>query len=116
MNDAIIHPGHYRNQKRILEDWEIPPIEAQYKTMGTTFFYQMLQYVHGRFASDPNISLKEIINELQDQFPKKFTKSWISWPKRPVPERRASCLPHGCLVSVALWTTILSAPDSTISA
>lgn len=63
---------------RILEDWEFPSIEAQYKTMGTTFFYETLQYVHSRIVSEPAISLKEIINELNRKFPKKFTKSWIS--------------------------------------
>jgi DNA modification methylase len=63
---------------RILEDWQIPQIEAQYKTMGSTFFYEVLQYVYNRIASDPTITFEEIISELHSKFPKKFTKSWIS--------------------------------------
>jgi site-specific DNA-methyltransferase (cytosine-N4-specific) len=63
---------------RILEDWEVPAIQAQYKTMGTTFFFETLQYVYTRMKNDPSISLNKIITDLQGKFPKKFTKSWIS--------------------------------------
>ncbi len=63
---------------RILEDWQTPLIESQYKTIGTGLFYETLQYVYNRMKSDPMVPFNEILSELQKKFPKKYTKSWIS--------------------------------------
>ncbi len=63
---------------RILEDWPIPSIEGQYKTIGTTFFYETLRHVHQWISHDPTMSLGDVISKIQKKYPKKYTKSWVS--------------------------------------
>ena len=69
----------YKNliMERIQEKWEIHTIDSQYKTMGTSLFYEILSFTHTRVTNEPTISLDELIKELKQQFPKKLTKSWI---------------------------------------
>jgi DNA modification methylase len=69
----------YKNliMERIQEEWEIPKIDSQYKTLGTSLFYEILSFTHNRVTNVPTISLDELIKELNHQFPKKLTKSWI---------------------------------------
>lgn len=69
----------YRNLiiERIQEEWDIPTIERQYKTFGSSLFYEIISSVYNQINNDPTITLDEIIKILHRQFPKKLTKSWI---------------------------------------
>ncbi|MCK4848987.1 MAG: site-specific DNA-methyltransferase, partial [Candidatus Heimdallarchaeota archaeon] len=69
----------YKNliRERIEEEWDIPTIDTQYKTIGTSLFYEILLFIHNRITTNPTISLDELIKDLHRQFPKKITKSWI---------------------------------------
>ena len=62
---------------RLNENWDIPEIEAQYKTFGSKTFNEILKYVHQRTREDSSISFNALINELRSIAPTKFTKSWI---------------------------------------
>jgi DNA modification methylase len=64
-------------RERIGEEWDIPTIDSQYKTIGTSLFYDMLSFALDRIKKYPTITLDELIKEMHRQFPKKFTKSWI---------------------------------------
>jgi DNA modification methylase len=64
-------------RERIEEEWDIPTIDSQYKTIGTSLFYEILSFLHDRIMNNPTISLDELIKDLNRQFPKKITKSWI---------------------------------------
>lgn len=62
---------------RINEEWDIPEIEAQYKTFGSTTFNEVLNYIQRKTRENPSIPLNTLINELRNIVPSKFTKSWI---------------------------------------
>jgi len=64
-------------RERIEEEWDIPTIDSQYKTIGTSLFFEILSHTHNRITNNPTISLDELIKDLHRQFPKKITKSWI---------------------------------------
>ncbi len=62
---------------RIVEEWDIPKIEAQYKTFGSKTFNEIIKYVHQQTKKDPSIPFNSLIKELRKIVPEKFTKSWI---------------------------------------
>ena len=64
-------------RERIEEEWDIPTIDSQYKTIGTSLFYEILSFTHYQIKNNPAIPLDELIKDLHRQFPKKITKSWI---------------------------------------
>ena len=63
-------------KNRIMEHWEIPSIEGQYKTYGTTSFHKILKRAYSCVQENPSITFKELVQELNRSFPEKFTKSW----------------------------------------
>lgn len=65
-------------QTRVLEKWDPPLIEAQYKTFGTSQFYKIVKFIHQRLKEDPSMSLELLWGELTRICPKKMTKSWIN--------------------------------------
>ncbi|MFW9905208.1 MAG: DNA-methyltransferase [Candidatus Thorarchaeota archaeon] len=67
---------------RILEKWDPPFIEAQYKTFGTTQFYRILEFMYQRLKEDPNMPLNSLWREFGKNFSKKMTKSWIKHLKK----------------------------------
>ncbi|MHA2173528.1 MAG: DNA-methyltransferase [Candidatus Hodarchaeales archaeon] len=62
---------------RINENWDIPEIEAQYKTFGSKTFNTILNYIHHKTLEDPSLHINQLIKELRNIVPDKFTKSWI---------------------------------------
>ena len=61
---------------RINENWKIPEIEGQYKTIGTSTFFEIISFIHNQLVNDPTTPLDALINDLHHKFPKKVTKSW----------------------------------------
>lgn len=62
---------------RILEEWKLPTIEAQYKVFGTTQFFRIMKFIHHRLKEDPLLTLESLMGEFNKNFPEKMTKSWI---------------------------------------
>ncbi|MFX1505306.1 MAG: DNA-methyltransferase [Promethearchaeota archaeon] len=67
---------------RILEKWDPPLIEAQYKTFGSTQFYRILELMYQKLKEDPDLSLNSLWGEFSRFFPRKMTKSWIKHLKK----------------------------------
>lgn len=65
-------------QNRILEDWEVPMIQSQYKTFGTKHFYDILSFIIERVKKNPTLEFDHLLKELHRNFPEKTTKSWIN--------------------------------------
>ncbi|MHA1973591.1 MAG: DNA-methyltransferase [Candidatus Hodarchaeales archaeon] len=62
---------------RIMEDWFPPDIQSQYKTFGTSDFYQILQLIQNTLQQDPSIEFDALLKKLRKLLPNKFTKSWV---------------------------------------
>lgn len=67
---------------RIIEEWDPPSIEAQYKTFGTDQFYRIMSYIHQRLKDDHSLPMDSLIEELIRYFPEKMTRSWIKHLKQ----------------------------------
>ncbi|MFX1285556.1 MAG: DNA-methyltransferase [Promethearchaeota archaeon] len=65
-------------RNRIMEEWNPPAIEAQYKVFGTTQFFRIMKFIHKCSKEDPTITFDSLVEELYRSFPEKITKSWTN--------------------------------------
>ncbi|MFX0206869.1 MAG: DNA-methyltransferase [Candidatus Hodarchaeota archaeon] len=65
-------------RNRIMEEWNPPAIEGQYKVFGTTQFFKIMKLIYNRLKEDPSLTFDSLIGALFRSFPEKITKSWTN--------------------------------------